>query len=263
MATLIEQAEWADGIYQIEKTDPVVGGVDGISNKQAKQLANRTAFLKQQTEDLSTNKANLASPELTGTPTAPTAAQSVNSQQIATTAFVKTAITQSGVGNKAEQDDFISLRNLLVGVPIPHPMTTVPSGCLAMNGQTFNKSTYPELAKKYPTGKLPDLRGEFIRGLDMGRNVDSGRALLSEQSDLFKSHTHSLKLGIVNTQVSGYASHINRNQLGWGINGTDGLAVKANGEATTFGTGNGLVYSSGGNETRPRNIAFQYICLAA
>ena len=50
MANLRENAAWESGIYQLETTDPVVGGVDGISNKQAKQLANRTSFLKQQVE---------------------------------------------------------------------------------------------------------------------------------------------------------------------------------------------------------------------
>lgn len=47
MANLPESPTWVSGIYQIETTDPVVGGPDGISNLQAKQLANRTAWLKQ------------------------------------------------------------------------------------------------------------------------------------------------------------------------------------------------------------------------
>lgn len=51
MADLKEEIKWENGIYQIETTDPVVGGVDGISNKQAKQLANRTSYLKKQVED--------------------------------------------------------------------------------------------------------------------------------------------------------------------------------------------------------------------
>ena len=51
MANLREENKWEAGIYQLETTDPVVGGVDGISNKQANQLANRTSFLKQQVEN--------------------------------------------------------------------------------------------------------------------------------------------------------------------------------------------------------------------
>ncbi len=48
MANLSEQSVFEAGIYQIETTDPVLGGAEGISNRQAKQLANRTLFLKQQ-----------------------------------------------------------------------------------------------------------------------------------------------------------------------------------------------------------------------
>ncbi len=52
MATLTETAQWEDGIYRIELTDPVVGGEDGISNIQAKQLGNRTLYLKQKVDDM-------------------------------------------------------------------------------------------------------------------------------------------------------------------------------------------------------------------
>jgi len=68
-----------------------------------------------------------------------------------------------------------------VGTPLPWPSATPPSGWLICNGQTFNTAQYPLLAKAYPGGKLPDLRGSFIRGLDQGRGIDSGRAILSEQ----------------------------------------------------------------------------------
>lgn len=88
MANLPEQPRWESGIYQLETTDPVMGGVDGVDNKQAKQLANRTAFLKQEVE----KRATTASPTFTGTPTAPTPDKTDNSQKLATTAFVKTLI---------------------------------------------------------------------------------------------------------------------------------------------------------------------------
>lgn len=51
MANLQESASWIDGIYQLETTDPVMGGPNGTSNTQAKQLANRTRWLKEQAED--------------------------------------------------------------------------------------------------------------------------------------------------------------------------------------------------------------------
>ncbi|WCQ44474.1 phage tail protein [Escherichia coli] len=68
---------------------------------------------------------------------------------------------------------------LPVGVPVPWPSATPPTGWLKCNGAAFSAEEYPELAKAYPTNKLPDLRGEFIRGWDDGRGVDSSRTLLS------------------------------------------------------------------------------------
>ncbi|WP_169753738.1 phage tail protein [Campylobacter curvus] len=56
MANLKEENKWEEGIYQLEVTDPVVGGIDGISNKQAKQLANRTKFLKENVDTLADGK---------------------------------------------------------------------------------------------------------------------------------------------------------------------------------------------------------------
>ncbi len=70
---------------------------------------------------------------------------------------------------------------LPVGVPVPWPSVTPPTGWLKCNGAAFSAEEYPELAKVYPTNKLPDLRGEFIRGWDDGRGIDSGRTLLSAQ----------------------------------------------------------------------------------
>ena len=79
---------------------------------------------------------------------------------------------------------------LPVGVPVPWPSATPPTGWLKCNGAPFSAEEYPELAKVYPTNELPDLRGEFIRGWDDGRGVDSGRGLLSLQSSQNLSHSH-------------------------------------------------------------------------
>ncbi|WP_250110537.1 phage tail protein, partial [Escherichia coli] len=70
---------------------------------------------------------------------------------------------------------------LPVGVPVPWPTATPPEGWLKCDGRAFTKEQYPVLARVYPTLRLPDLRGEFIRGWDGGRKVDTGRALLSFQ----------------------------------------------------------------------------------
>lgn len=69
-----------------------------------------------------------------------------------------------------------------VGVPLPWPEAVAPAGWLSCNGAAFDKVKYPKLALAYPSGKLPDLRGEFIRGWDNGRGVDQGRPVLSGQS---------------------------------------------------------------------------------
>lgn len=105
MANLPETPQWEDGIYQIEVSDPVLGGPDGISNRQAKQLASRTSYLKQKVEkggtdlaahiaatDPHTQYAPKASPAFTGTPTAPTPAANDNSKKLVTTEFVARAI---------------------------------------------------------------------------------------------------------------------------------------------------------------------------
>ncbi len=73
-----------------------------------------------------------------------------------------------------------------VGAPIPWPSDTVPSGYALMHGQTFDKSAYPKLAAAYPSGVIPDMRGWTIKG-----KPASGRAVLSQEQDGIKSHTHS------------------------------------------------------------------------
>ncbi|EFD0507755.1 short-chain fatty acid transporter [Escherichia coli] len=73
-----------------------------------------------------------------------------------------------------------------VGAPIPWPSDTVPSGYALMQGQAFDKSAYPKLAAAYPSGVIPDMRGWTIKG-----KPASGRAVLSQEQDGIKSHTHS------------------------------------------------------------------------
>ncbi|EHA7462020.1 phage tail protein [Escherichia coli] len=73
-----------------------------------------------------------------------------------------------------------------VGAPIPWPSDTVPSGYALMQGQTFDKSAYPKLAVAYPSGVIPDMRGWTIKG-----KPANGRAVLSQEQDGIKSHTHS------------------------------------------------------------------------
>lgn len=92
MASLPESSTFDAGVYQLELTDPVIGGPSGVSNTPLKNLANRTKYLKDHVDALEATRAPLASPALTGTPTAPTAAAGTNTTQLATTAFVKAAV---------------------------------------------------------------------------------------------------------------------------------------------------------------------------
>ncbi|MEG9490018.1 tail fiber protein [Mannheimia indoligenes] len=292
MANLVLTPEWVEGIYQLETSDPVMGGPDGVDNRQAIQLGKRTEFLKKEVE----KRAPTNNPAFTGTPTAPTPEQSTNNQQIATTEFVKMAIAAlvgsapaaldtlaelaaalgndsnlkqvllTEIGKKATQADFTTLKNLLVGIPFPYPLSAVPLGCLAFNGQTFSKITYPELAKKYPSGRLPDLRGEFIRGWDNGRGIDSGRGLLSVQGDAIRNITGKFKITDVYANdfltgayfdTSGQSSSISEKRH---INSNEFLAEYPHAESIGFDASRVVPTA---NENRPRNIAFQYICLAA
>ena len=148
---------------------------------------------------------------------------------------------------------------LPVGVPVPWPSTTPPTGWLKCNGAVFSAEEYPELAKAYPTNKLPDLRGEFIRGWDDGRNVDSGRALLSEQLDAMQNVTGSMSDNTMGSASS--ASGVFRVDSGSGVK----YAAPSTGNAFGYyGVTLDLSRSARTSaETRPRNIAFNYIVRAA
>ncbi|MDK9420235.1 tail fiber protein [Pectobacterium carotovorum] len=130
MANLSEQENWVDGIYQLEVADRVIAGPGGISNRQAEQLASRTAYLKKMQEttgdslqthlaasDPHSQYAPKNSPALTGTPTAPTAASGSNDTQLATTAFVKAAVAALVNGSPAALDTLQELANALGNDP--------------------------------------------------------------------------------------------------------------------------------------------------
>ncbi|HFL4169753.1 TPA: phage tail protein [Escherichia coli] len=162
---------------------------------------------------------------------------------------VKTALENLGLGEGSA---------LPVGVPVPWPSATPPTGWLKCNGAAFSAEEYPELAKVYPTNKLPDLRGEFIRGWDDGRGVDAGRQLLSSQGDAIRN-------------IEGFAD----GGIGMSFDAIRGAfydagtrsATMAN-NTTAIGKTDDLGFDASrvvptANENRPRNIAFNYIVRAA
>lgn len=140
------------------------------------------------------------------------------------------------------------LKNFIVpaGMIFINPSPVIPEGFFECNGAEVSREEYSELFKVIGTtyGKgdetttfnLPDLRGEFVRGFDNGRGVDIDRTIGSFQEDEFKEHSHSLK------ESSGKA----------GPKGINSSYLNDQGNTT------GAIDSSGGSETRPRNIAMVY-----
>ncbi|AZH58805.1 phage tail protein [Escherichia coli] len=147
---------------------------------------------------------------------------------------------------------------LPVGVPVPWPTATPPAGWLQCNGATFTKEQYPVLVRVYPTLRLPDLRGEFIRGWDGGRKVDTGRALLSFQEGTIVSGFDDNDTGDISSLGStqyGFGDALTSNQLGV-LNGKKWIFDASSKGAQRY---DWWAYVS----ARPRNIAFNYIVRAA
>lgn len=130
------------------------------------------------------------------------------------------------------------------GSVIWYAANAAPTGYLKANGAAVSRSTYAALFSAIGTTfgvgdgsttfNLPDLRGEFIRGWDDGRGVDSGRTFGSAQAQAIQSHTHS---GVVGVGVNGSV-------------GVTGGIIGVQSDGVTLAIG-----STGGTETRPRNIA--------
>lgn len=183
-------------------------------------------------------------------------------------------LLQAAIGNKANKSEFTSFLDLFIGVPIAIPTATLPVinipgyTVMALDGGRFSTSMYPKLAKVYPSGVKPDARGEFIRGWDSGRGVDAGRFLLSWQAGSSIPQEANLDADYV---VSMSCNDLNNLNMDIPVNDpsklirmrTAVLDKSTNFAWTTFsGAMSRNNYSYIGS-TRPRNIAFQYICLAA
>ncbi|MGE1509390.1 tail fiber protein (plasmid) [Escherichia coli] len=160
---------------------------------------------------------------------------------------------------------------LPVGVPVPWPSATPPTGWLKCNGAAFSSEKYPNLAKVYPTLKLPDLRGEFIRGWDDSRGIDTGRSLLSGQTATFirtalqdyygVDLTTNVKVGIA------YATADSVITVGNPANpkaGDNSDYVPASSDNSITGTQRTAEdnFTGAWISMRPRNVAFNYIVRA-
>lgn len=128
------------------------------------------------------------------------------------------------------------------------------------DGRTVSATDYPEFVKAWTNdpnateATVEDLRGEFIRGLDSGRGIDMNRTVGSYQSDDFKSHHHSL------WSNNGGWDRVNGYGYQYGSRGVSGI-WNGTGDERYFerdrnNTGSQLVSDTGGEETRPRNVAY-------
>lgn len=200
-----------------------------------------------------TSRAPLASPALTGIPTAPTASTGTRSTQLATTAFVG---AESQIAAPT-------------GSVYTFAGSTVPTGWLKCNGALLSRTTYAALfaviGTTYGAGDgsttfaLPDLRGEFVRGADDARGVDAGRALGAWQNHSMQRHNHYLP-----TSSGGGNSHFVIPDGAWGISTPNEYPSSNMAPAVTINADNNANSASGnaGNfssETVPRNVAMHYI----
>lgn len=415
MGKLTEITQWEDDIYQLETSDPVVGGPDGVSNKPQKQLANRTQWLKQQLESTSDALAEHAksrnhpdasltakgfvqlysgvmsdSEILAATPKAvkiamdnansrlakdrngadisnkPLFVQNIGALPASGTAVAANRLASRGAlpaltgttrgsdsglimgevynngyptqyGNvlrltgtgdgeiligwsgtngapapayirshrdnaDAEWSEWAMFYTSLNPPPVPPdlnpvgsaiawPSDNIPAGYTIMQGQTFDTSAYPLLARAYPSGVIPDMRGWTIKG-----KPASGRAVLSQEMDGIKSHSHSADVSSTDLGTK-YTSSFDYGTKGSNTTGGHthqfGSYVNSywgDSNHTSFLAGNGAwtqaagdhahttwigphshsvyigshthyvtVYAAGNTENTVRNIAFNYI----
>lgn len=158
----------------------------------------------------------------------------------------------------------------VIGSPFPWPHAKMPNELfpsmagmvfLKSNGASFSGTLYPKLALAYPGLVLTDLRGEFIRGWDDARGIDTGRALLSAQAHMYASHAHNVPA----FDAYGTSVLTPNDKQGDRLLATDN-AIGADQSSTNY---NGAVNSkyattaNGGTETRPRNVAYNFIVRAA
>lgn len=182
MANIKEEKTWEEGIYQLEVTDPVVGGIDGISNKQAKQLANRTGYLREQIEnDKNSVDTALAKKrdvedsysktevDKKFTSVGTTIAEKLDKTETAVDSTKLGGLTADKYALKTEASDGLKIGSYLLW----SSDRTTPAGFLPADGRRLQKSEYIELFDVigYTYGgsgehfNLPKFNdGKFIRG---------------------------------------------------------------------------------------------------
>lgn len=173
------------------------------------------------------------------------------SAEAAAASAAEAAATAASLLTVADLYTLLENNRVPIGIVLPIGTLTVPSGYLPCDGTAVSRTTYAGLfavigttfgiGDGITTFNVPDIRGEFLRGLDQGRGVDTARAIGSAQADALKAHTHTYKL--------------------WSPGGagfSDGMAN----DGSTDSRPDAATSSTGDAETRPRNVALPYLIKA-
>ena len=163
------------------------------------------------------------------------------------------------------------------GIPtatiVPWSSSSVPTGFLECNGANISRSTYAQLYSALGTTwgsgdgsstfGLPDLRGEFIRGWDNSRGIDSGRSFATSQADQNESHTHSVTDPNHSHTQRGLALSGGSGSVAITLGSGQSYQIGYSGQQSSVTTGTSStgisLGTSGGTEARPRNVSLMYI----
>lgn len=301
MANITEELnnpQWSEGIYQLETTDPVLGGPNGIANRQAKELAARTQYLKKEQAQADREAVKTSGNQEIGGDKTFTGLTTLKKGAIVADSvsdFAANQYLQIGSNNvnsylhNKKSGKYLSMRNdgelrydgkrllnvddlagmIPSGAVMYFAGQTAPTGWLKANGAAVSRSTYAALfaaiGTTYGAGdgrstfNLPDLRGEFVRGWDDGRGIDSGRAFGSAQSDAIRN----IK-GSIEALYSGYRYTLYTKADGaFGTEFDDGVSAtfsSSKGDSDHNNRKKRVVFDASrsvptADENRPRNIA--------
>jgi Phage Tail Collar Domain. len=160
---------------------------------------------------------------------------------------VKSGGRDAWVEFRNDGDFYINGTNVApTGIIEAWPSDTPPQGWLMCDGSGFNTAIFPSLARTFPSGHLPDLRGAFLRGKDNGKGVDPNRGLLSIQP--------------AQAQLSAMSGY---NNGSWQTHAETHTGLFLNAGTDNDGSYEVLQESPAQRETRPYNVAINYIVRAA
>ena len=254
MANLKENAAWESGIYQLETTDPVVGGVDGISNKQAIQLANRTSYLKGEIESLKSNSNTQLvlkrdiSDSYSKTQTAALIAPKLDSAIAEATYLKKT--DKIDAYTKKESDEKFALKD-----DLPPLATEAKAGIVKLTNTTNGNAEDATVTQKAINEKLTEMRGK-VKIVDFGTVTINKRYVINNP---FGNNKWASCVTIPQLLHNGKWFQSGWHYVGYNLRSTgvrsgsmvEGIVVQTGGEMVSDGS----VYEGnlyGGTGTEPR-----------